>query len=169
VREESLESFWDSLPDESDAIDRCLLILPPPEVKEAVRPVQESFAELDWVAPVPDDFLHISAPAGASAWRALAPFAVNYRRINSFHDAAIVEVHAATGAPFPAAPFLPHMSIGYFRRAERPEVLRDALAPYRDVELGSGVVDEIVVCDVPIAKSRFFEPWRVVERIPLAG
>jgi hypothetical protein len=61
------------------------------------------------------------------------------------------------------------MSIGYFRRAQPPDALRDALIPLRDIDLGSGVVDEVVVCDVPAAKSRFFEPWRVVERVRLAG
>jgi hypothetical protein len=169
AREEPLESFWEPLPTDPKALDRCWLILPPPEVKEAARTVQESFADLEWVAPTPDHFLHGSAPPSAAAWGALAPFTLTYRGMNSFHDAAIVEVHAEAGAPFPPAPFLPHLSVGYFRRGERPGALRDALMPYRDAELGSGVVDEVVVCDVPMAKSRFLEPWRVVERIRLAG
>jgi hypothetical protein len=169
AREEPLESFWGSLPDDADAMDRCWLILPPLEVKEAVRTVQESFAGLDWVAPVPDHFLHVSAPPNAVEWGTLAPFAVTYRRVNSFHDAVVVEVHADPSVPFPPAPFLPHLSIGYFRRAERPDALRDALMPQRETELGSGVVDEVVVCDVPVAKSRYLEPWRLVERIRLTG
>ena len=89
--------------------------------------------------------------------------------MNCFHDAAIVEAHPEPDAPFPPSPFLPHLSIGYFRRAERPDALRDALLPHRDVELGSGLVEEVVVCDVPVAKSRFFEPWLVVDRIRLFG
>jgi hypothetical protein len=143
--------------------------VPPPEVTEAARAVQESLADLDWVAAVPGHFLHVSAPPSAVGWGTLAPFAVTYRRVNSFHDAAIVEVHADGAAPFPPAPFLPHLSIGYFRRAGRPDGLRNALMPHRDAELGTGLVDEIVVCDVPVAKSRYLEPWRVIERIRLAG
>jgi hypothetical protein len=30
-------------------------------------------------------------------------------------------------------------------------------------------VEEVLVCDVPIAKSRFFEPWDVVDAIRLEG
>ena len=52
---------------------------------------------------------------------------------------------------------------------QRRDALRDALLPHRDVELGSGLVEEVVVCDVPVAKSRFFEPWLVVDRIRLFG
>ena len=134
-----------------------------------MRGVQRSFARLDWVAAVPEHFLHVSAPPSAEEWRAVAPFTITYRGVNCFHDAAIVEAHPGPAAPFPPSPFLPHLSIGYFRRAERPDALRDALLPHRGAELGSGLVEEVVVCDVPVAKSRFFEPWSVVDRIRLSG
>jgi len=39
----------------------------------------------------------------------------------------------------------------------------------RHLPFGSGVVDEVIVCDVPVAKSRFFEPWDVVDVIRLTG
>jgi len=131
--------------------------------------VQESFRDLDWVSAVPEHFLHVSAPPSAGEWSAVAPFTLTYRHVNCFHDAAIVEAHPEAGAPFPPPPFLPHLSIGYFRRAEGPDPLREALIPRRDVELGSGVVDEVLVCDVAIARSRFFEPWLVVDRVRLGG
>jgi 2'-5' RNA ligase len=150
-------------------MDRCWLIVPPREVAEAVHDVQASFRGLEWVAPVPEHFLHVSAPPSASEWASSAPFTITYRGANCFHDAAFVEAHADAGAPFPPAPFLPHLSVGYFRGREAPAALREALVAHRGVELGSGVVDEVVVCDVPVAKSRFFEPWRVVERVRLAG
>jgi hypothetical protein len=117
---------------------------------------------------VPEHFLHVSAGPTAADWERAAPFRITYRRANRFHDAAIVEAHAESG-PFPPAPFLSHLSVGYFRRAEQPDRLRDALLPLRDFELGTGVVDEVHLCDVPIAKSRFFEPWRVVRSIRLGG
>jgi hypothetical protein len=137
-------------------------------VRQAVQEVQGAFRDLDWVAPLPQDFLHVSAPSSAAAWGSVAPFTITYRRVNCFHDAVIVEAHAEEG-PFPPTPFLPHLSIGYFRRAEEPAALRDALVPRREVELGAAVVEEVVVCDVPIAKSRFFEPWDVVDVIRLEG
>jgi hypothetical protein len=137
-------------------------------VKVAALEIQRSFDTLDWVAPLPPDFLHVSAPSRAAEWGSVAPFTITYRHVNCFHDAAIVEAHAE-GGPFPPTPFLPHMSVGYFRRAEAPDALRDALVPLRDVELGAGVVDEVLACDVPIAKTRFFEPWRVVESVRLEG
>ncbi len=168
-REEALESFWDALADEPDATELCWLIIPPSDVKERVRDVQAFFSELDWVAAVPEHFLHVSAPPSAGEWTGLPRFTLTYRCVNCFHDAAFVEAHASPGAPFPPAPFLPHLSVGYFRRAERPDRLREALMPRRDVELGSGVVDEVLVCDVPIGKSRFFEPWVVVDRVRLGG
>ena len=147
---------------------RCWLIIPPPEVRHAVEHVQASFAELDWVAPVPEHFLHVSAPPSSAGWSTLRPFELSYRCVNCFHDAAIIEAHG-DDTPFPPAPFLPHLSIGYFRHAARPESLRAALRPRRDVQLGSGLVDEVLVCDVPIGKSRFFEPWEVADVIPLKG
>jgi hypothetical protein len=137
-------------------------------VKQAAAEVEASFRGLDWVVPVPQYFLHVAVPPTAEEWRTLAPFEITYRRVNCFHDAAVVEVHG-DNMPFPPGPFLPHMSVGYFRRAERPDALREAITPHRDDELGSGKVEEVVVCDVPIGKSRFFEPWRVVESIRLAG
>src|SRR5262249_60163531 len=89
--------------------------------------------------------------------------------VNCFHDAAIVEAPAVGGSPFPPAPYLPHLSLGYFRSAERADGLRKALLPHRGVEFGSGIVDEVVVCDVPIGRSRFFDPWLVVDRVRLEG
>ncbi len=143
--------------------------MPPPQVKEAVRGVQQSLAGLEWVAAVPGHFLHVSAPPSAEEWRDVPPFTITYRGVNCFHDAAIVEAHPDPEAPFPPSPFLPHLSIGYFRRAEQPDALRDVLLPHRDAELGSGLVEEVLVCDVPVGKSRFFEPWLVVDRIRLSG
>jgi hypothetical protein len=147
---------------------RLWLIMPPREVRAAAREVQSSFAEFDWIAPLPEDFLHVSAGAGAGDWATVAPFPITYRYVNCFHDAVIAEAHA-DGGPFPPAPFLPHISLGYFRRAESPAALRRTLIPVRQVELGIGVVDEVLLCDIPIAKSRFFEPWRVVRSVRLGG
>jgi hypothetical protein len=143
------------------------LIIPPDEVKAAVREVQASLHGLHWIAPVPEYFLHVSAGAAAADWSSVAPFPISYRRANCFHDAVIVEAHADDA--FPPPPFLPHLSIGYFRRPESAGELREALVPFRDVELGTGLVEEVVLCDVPIGRTAFFMPWRVVATVRLEG
>jgi 2'-5' RNA ligase len=155
------------LSDDPAALVRVWLILPPDDVKRRIGALQESLRELDWVAAVPQHFLHVSAPPSAADWANVAPFPIGYRRVNCFHDAAIVEAHA--DGPFPPPPFLPHLSIGYFRQAERVEPLRDVLMPLRAAEFGVGVVEEAVLCEVPTAKKTFLEPWRVVERVRLSG
>jgi 2'-5' RNA ligase len=146
---------------------RIWLIIPPDHVKAAARTVQDALDELDWIAPLPPHFLHISAGPGAAEWGTVPPFPISYRRANCFHDAVIVEAHAE--GPFAPAPFLPHLSIGYFRRAASPDQLREALVAFRDVELGTGMVDEVVLCDVPNGKTTFFDPWRVVTTVRLEG
>jgi hypothetical protein len=72
-----------------------------------------------------------------------------------------------TDAVFPPPPFLPHLTDGYFRRPERPKRLREKLRDLRHVALGTGVAEEVLECDVPVGKTRFLEPWNVVERVPL--
>lgn len=154
------------------------LIFPPPKVKANAQDVQESFRALDWIAPVPDYFLHVSVgeATGAEierterAWRDVEPCELAYRRANCFHDAAIVEAHGegiqllVEGA-FPQrdlSVLLPHLSIGYVKRSAPAEELRTALTAFRDVSLGTGIVDEVFLCQVPIAKSTFLAPWRIL-------
>jgi hypothetical protein len=136
-------------------------------VKAAARTVQDALRELDWIAPLPQHFLHVSAGAAAADWASVPPFSITYRRVNCFHDAVILEAHA--DGPFAPPPFLPHLSIGYFRRSESAARLREALLPFRDVELGTGTVDEVVLCDVLVGKTTFFEPWRIVRTVRLEG
>jgi 2'-5' RNA ligase len=78
-----------------------------------------------------------------------------------------VLVEAHVDGVFPPPPFLPHLSIGYFRRSEPVDRLRDKLVPLRAVELGSGIVEEVLLCDVPYAKTTFYEPWTIVDTIRL--
>jgi hypothetical protein len=59
------------------------------------------------------------------------------------------------------------MSIGYTRRRGSADRLRAALRPFRDAELGTGIADEVLLCDVPVAKSTFLRPWRVVGSVKL--
>lgn len=159
------------------------LIFPPHEVKTKARTVQQSFRALDWIAPVPAHFLHVSVGEAADvdieqtrrAWRDVAPFELEYRRANCFHDAAIVEAHGEgvrvlveRGLPQgDLSLLLPHLSIGYVTRSEPADELRAALTPFRDVSLGTGIVEELFLCEVPIAKSTFLQPWRVLGSVKL--
>jgi hypothetical protein len=35
------------------------------------------------------------------------------------------------------------------------------------VSLGTGIVDELFLCEVPVAKSTFLQPWRVLGSVEL--
>jgi len=119
----------------------------------------------------------LDVDSASRAWADVAPFSVAYRRANCFHDAVIVEAHthgveALVERVFPHADLsllLPHLRIGYVRRSEGADRLRTALPPSREVELGTGIVDEVLLCDVPVAKSRFLQPWGVVGSVKLQG
>jgi hypothetical protein len=152
-------------------------------VKGAVHAIRKELAPFDWIGLTPDHFLHVwvgraldlDAATAEHSWREIAPFTIAYRGVNCFHDAVIVEAHTDGVAEFAerALPhvdleyLLPHMSVGYFRRRERPAALRAALKPLHDLNLGVATVDEALLCDIPIAKSTFLEPWRVIASVPL--
>jgi len=154
-------------------------------VKTRAHEIQASFRDLDWIAPLPDHFFHVTVrvtkevdvSAAARAWADVAPFSIHYRRANCFHDAVIVEAHAQgvmdlvrRGLPEgDLLLLLPHMTIGYVRRSEPPDRLREALRPFRDVDLGAGTADEILLCEVPAGKSTFLRPWRLVGSVTLGG
>jgi len=89
----------------------------------------------------------------------------------------ILEAHTAGIAAlvergFPDADLsllLPHLSIGYTRRGAAADRLREPLRRYRDVELGSGIADEVLLCEVPIAKSTILRPWKVIGSVKLGS
>lgn len=180
-----LESFWSAVPEERDAVADVWLILPPPNVRTNALAVQQSLRGLDWIAPVPDYFLHVSVGEAETvdldqaerAWRDVEPFELEYRRANCFHDAAIVETHGEgvqqlVERAFPQTDLsvlLPHLSVGYVRRSEPAEELRTALTAFRDVSVGAGIVDEVFLCRVPFAKSTFLRPWRVLGSVKLGS
>jgi hypothetical protein len=105
------------------------LIVPPDEVKLKASVIQAAFRDLDWIAPPPEHFLHVSVWVGATD----------------------------------------ELSIGYARRSEAADPLRTALRPFREVDLGTGIVDEVLLCDVPVAKSTFLRPWRLIGSVTLDG
>jgi 2'-5' RNA ligase len=182
ARREPLESFWEQLPDDPAATLRGWLIVPPPEVKERVSRLVEALAGFDWIDVTPEHFLHVwVGPARegdvtrtSKAWRSIPPFVISYRRASCFHDAVIVEAHtdgvrklAESALPHVDVNLLPHMSVGYVRRPGGPNGLRRTLTPFRDLDLAAGIVRDVHLCEIPIAKSTFLQPWRVVDSVRL--
>lgn len=166
-RTEPLESFYASLPDDAAAtIDRWIAE-PPEPVKDAAQRLQESFAGLSWIAPVPRHFLHVTLRPGID-WSSMAPFEAEFGRVCCFPVAVVAEAGAPAleelvGDPF----FLPHLSLGYFREPHDAEQLRRTIAPLREAQLGSGVVHEVSLVRIPVAKSRLLEPWSVLRTVTL--
>jgi hypothetical protein len=154
-------------------------------VKGAAASVQAAFAALDWIAPLPDHFLHVwlgpardvDVAAAKRAWAEVPPFSIVYQRANCFHSAVFVEAHSDGVAELveralphvDLSSLLPHMSVGYTRHRELPDDLQVALRPQHELKFGTGVVGEVLLCDVPIARSTILEPWRVIGSVTLGS
>ena len=100
------------------------------------------------------------------------PFEIDYRRLNCFHEAVVVEVHGEGPHRLverhgDAESFLPHLTLGYVREPGPADELRSALLPLRDARLGMQLVDEVLVCSIPAGRSTLLRPWTVAERVPL--
>jgi hypothetical protein len=204
-RKEPLESFFAEFPDGESYIVTWLLPFDKALVPR-VRAVQESFAPLDWITPQPEHFLHTSVAAVAvsdrrptneeigvaverarQAWAGVEAFEVEYRRINCFHPAVVVEVSGrgpsalvsqlvqsgywdglpidgAVGAVDPEL-FLAHVTIGLVNEPHDPAPLRDVLVPIRDAELGSQAIHEAALCVVPASRTTILTRWDVVARV----
>jgi 2'-5' RNA ligase len=147
------------------------IVVPPPEVKAAAAEVQQAFAEIDGILPLPSHFLHVTVgrvqgPPGPEEWAAVEPFRVEYRRVGCFHEAVVGEVHGEglrrLAEPIVGRPYLPHLSLGYVREPMPPAELRDALRPLRERLLGEQLVDEVTLVRVPFSRTTLLEPWTVL-------
>jgi 2'-5' RNA ligase len=99
--------------------------------------------------------------------------------VNCFHSAVVVEV----GGEGPRSlverlmlsgqqgiqmeTFLPHLTIGVLRGANDPAPLRDALIPFREVELGTQIVTEATLCVVPASQATILRSWTFVGSVAL--
>jgi hypothetical protein len=59
TRSEALEWFYGQFPDDEEFVAEGWIVEPPPEIKRAALHVQDVFAGLDWLAPIPEHFLHV--------------------------------------------------------------------------------------------------------------
>jgi len=158
AREEPLESFFAALPEDESAELELWVVEPPAAVKAAVARVQDAFAHLEWIAPVPAHFLHIGL--GVERPATGRPIEIDYRRVNCFHEAVVVEAHA----PLPG---LPHLSVGYVREPRDADELRRALVPLRDESFGRATATEALHVRVPAARATVTQSWTVLERFDL--
>ncbi len=204
-RKEPLESFFAEFPEAESYIVTWLLPFDKALVPR-VRAVQESFAPLDWITPQPEHFLHTSVAAVAvsdrrptneeigfaverarQAWAGVEAFEVEYRRVNCFHPAVVVEVFGRgpsalvsrlaqsgywDGLPIDGAVdavdpelFLAHVTIGLVNEPHDASPLRDVLVPIRDAELGSQSIHEAALCVVPASRTTILTRWDVVARV----
>ena len=122
-------------------------------------------------------------------WARASGFEVAYRRINCFHSAVVVEVegdgprllvkklvednywgNVQIEAPLAAVrleTYLPHLTIGSIKGANDPGLLKQALIPLRDCELGKQRVAEASLCLIPASRMTILSPWKVVGSVAL--
>jgi 2'-5' RNA ligase len=138
-----------------------------------VAALQNEFAHLEAIAPTPAHFLHVTiGHDGASPFAGIEPFEIVYRGVNCFNEAVVVEVDGdgprrLAGRVRSLDLFLPHLTVGYVREPLPAEEVRGALLPVRNLELGTQVVEEVLLCRVPASRATFLRPWTVVQRVRL--
>jgi len=179
ARAEPLEWFFGDFPEDEDFVAEGWLIEPPSGIKQAARQLQEAFTGIEWVAAIPDHFLHvwlggpISLGGHPATLAGSGAFELTYYRLNCFHSALVVEADApelprlVEGTAIDAATFLPHMTIGVTREEHDPDDLRQVVLPLREVELGTATVTELKRVRFPAARTTLLQPWAVVETVTL--
>ena len=164
TRVEPLESFHASLSDDDDAVLDGWFIEPTAAVKQRAAELQQAFAHLDWLAPLPAHLLHVTLPAPFSG----PPVEIEYRRVNCFHEAVFVEAHAPELLGRAGVPqFLPHLTLAVTRREHDAAALRDVLVPLRDAWVGRQVATEILRCRIPFGRRTLLQPWTITARVAL--
>jgi hypothetical protein len=154
------------------------IVEPSREVKAAAAGVQESLRRFDWIDLVPAHFLHVwlGVPerlgVAPQRWPQLAQFDIGYQRLNCFHNAVVVEVtqpmrRLVEGTQNDRPEFLPHMTVAVTRVEHPAEELRDTLTELRETDVGAQTVCEAKLVRFPAAQSTLFQPWVVVETVPL--
>lgn len=184
----------------------CVVRVPPPTLTAPLAECRAALAAYPFVRLHPDRFLHVSlqelgfvcerperpdeitperleefAGAAAGALADRAPFTVSLGGINSFQDAAFLDVHddgvcgrlharlfeLAAVARSPRYAFLPHVTIAHYTAEAPIDGLAAELAQWRDVRFAAFPVHA-----VEIVTLRLDEPYPELEPyalIPLSG
>jgi hypothetical protein len=166
-REDQLEDFYDAFPSE-EFEGEAWVLEPSPAIKAAAVALQRPLGAIDWLRLLPDHFLHVTLPVPGTELHGGGPFELEYRRVNCFHDAVVVEVAAPElQAIHPLTTFLPHLTLAYPMREAPPGELRDVVTGMREAVLGREEATEAIHISFPFSRQRFLEPWTVRERISL--
>jgi len=184
----------------------CVIRVPVASIAEPLAACRRALADYPYVRLHPDGFLHVSlqelgfvcddpgrpdeitpqrleelAIAAAAALAPRPPFRISLGGINSFQDAAFLDVHddgncgrlharlleltAVSRAPRYA--FLPHVTLAHYTASDPNDGIAADLAPWRDVRFGS-----FAVTAVEIVTLRVDEPYPELAPyavIPLSG
>jgi hypothetical protein len=172
ARSEPLEPFFDEFPEDPSSLAEGWLIVPPPEIKHEALRRQAELEDIPGIVAVPEHFFHVWLRAehgpDLEPLFELGPFSLSLPRLNCFHTAVVVEVDSP-GLERLDAPdtFLPHLSLAYVGTPLAAEPVREAVVPFRELSLGTFIVDELVRVRLPAGRTTVLQPWTVVERASL--
>ena len=172
ARTEPLETFFDEFPDDPSSFAEGWLIVPPPEIKHEARRLQAELAGIPELVAVPEHFFHVwlrgEHGPDLEPLLELGRFSLSLPRLNCFHTAVVAEVDSE-GVEQLDTPdtFLPHLSLAYVRGPLAAHPVREALVPFRELSLGTFIVEELVRVRLPVGRTTVLQPWTVVERASL--
>ncbi len=172
ARSEPLEPFFDEFPEDPSSLAEGWLIVPPPEIKHEAMRLQAELEGIPGIVAVPEHFFHVwlrgEHGPDLEPLLELGPFSLSLARLNCFHTAVVAEVDSP-GLDRLDAPdtFLPHLSLAYVGTPLAAQPVREALVPFRELSLGTFIVDELVRVRLPAGRTTVLQPWTVVERASL--
>jgi hypothetical protein len=182
VREEPLEDFFGSFPDEEAYLTMWLA---PPGAAACAEAavVQRELSGLVGLVLTPRHWLHVSLGPGSESeleavrerLHGFGSFDAEYGPATCFHEAHVLEVRSARFAELARtidaqkdlAEFLPHLSIAYVEGRPPPGPSREVLASLRDRSPIRDLVSEVQLCVVPVGRGSLFDPWRVAATVRL--
>lgn len=141
--------------------------------------IQEHLRRFDWLVPIPDHFLHVwlgdARVLGerTMAWAGSGAAEIEYRNVNCFHSAVVVEAHGPrlarliAGTGLDQDTFLPHLTIAITRQEHDAAELREVLLTLREANLATETATEVKRVRVPAARTTFLQPWDVAEIVAL--
>ena len=182
VREEPLEDFFGSFPEEEAYLTMWLAPPGAAACTEAAG-VQRELSGLAGLVLTPRHWLHVSLGAGSESeleavrerLHGFGSFEAEYGPATCFHEAHVLEVRSERFAELARtidvqkdlAEFLPHLSIAYVEGRPPQGPSREALASLRERPPIRDLVSEVQLCIVPVARGNLFDPWRVVATVRL--
>jgi hypothetical protein len=172
ARSEPLEPFFDEFPEDPSSLAEGWLIVPPPEIKHEAMRLQAELEDIAGIVAVPEHFFHVwlrgEHGPDLEPLLELGPFSLSLARLNCFHTAVVAEVDSP-GLERLDTPdtFLPHLSVAYVGTPVAAQPVREAVVPFRELSLGTFIVDDLVRVRLPAGRTTVLQPWTVIERASL--